>query len=179
MQHVSCNMSLAKSKSKPDKSKSKLLPPLTVYYTNVRGLRGNFTDLEAFMLKNNPDIFALCETNLHGGIQDSDFQLPGYLPKMLGTIIISISTIGMRLLKIRKYFVILVITVRVLKESSKRQGPIMLKQPITMLHLSLSNLVTSGRLATSFLRGGSLPPFNGPKVLTISTDKFYRQFHPL
>ena len=54
-------------------------PPLTVYYTNVRGLWGNFTDLEAFMLKNNPDIFALCETNLHDDIQDPDFQLSGYL----------------------------------------------------------------------------------------------------
>ena len=32
------------------------------------------------MLENNPDIFALYETNLHEDIQDSDFQLPGYLP---------------------------------------------------------------------------------------------------
>ena len=31
------------------------------------------------MFKNNPDIFAVCETNLHD-IQDSDFQLPSYLP---------------------------------------------------------------------------------------------------
>ena len=50
---------------------------VTVYYINVRG---NFTDLQAFMLKNNPDTFAFYETNLHGDIQDSDFQLPGYLP---------------------------------------------------------------------------------------------------
>ena len=66
------------SKSKPDNSKPKSPPPY--YYTNVRSLRGNFTDLEAFMLKNNPDIFALCETNVHDDIQDSDFQLPGYWP---------------------------------------------------------------------------------------------------
>ena len=71
----------AKSKSKPDNCQPKPLPPLTVYYTNVGGLRVNFTDLEAFMLKNNPDIFALCETNLHDDIQDSDFQLPD---RMLG-----------------------------------------------------------------------------------------------
>ena len=51
-----------------------------VYSTDVRGLRGNFTDLETFMLKNNPDILALCETNLHDNIHDSDFQLSGYLP---------------------------------------------------------------------------------------------------
>ena len=68
-------MSHAKSKCKPDNSKSKSPPP-TVYYTNVRGLRGNFTDIEAFMLKNKHDIFDFCD----GNIQDSDFQLPGYLP---------------------------------------------------------------------------------------------------
>ena len=72
-------MSHAKSKSKPDNSNPKSSPPLIVYYTNVRGLRGNFMDLEAFMHKNNPDIFALCETNLHDDIQDADFQLSGYL----------------------------------------------------------------------------------------------------
>ena len=72
-------MSHAKS-SKLDNSKPKSQPPLTVYYTNVRGLRGNFADLEAFMLKNNSDIFALCETNLHDDIHDSDVQLHGYLP---------------------------------------------------------------------------------------------------
>ena len=59
-----CNMSHAKSKSKPDNSKPKSLPLST----------------PKCMLKNNPDIFALCETNLHDDIQDTDFQLPGYLP---------------------------------------------------------------------------------------------------
>ena len=73
-------MSHAKSKSKADNPKPISPPAFTVYYTNVRGLRGNFTDLEAFMLKNNPDIFALCETDLHDDIQDYDFQLHGYLP---------------------------------------------------------------------------------------------------
>ena len=70
----------AKSKSKHGNSKPKSPPPLTVYYINVRGLRRNVSDLEAFMLEYNPDIFALCETNLHDDIQDSDFQLPSYLP---------------------------------------------------------------------------------------------------
>ena len=46
----------AKSKSKADNSKPKSPPPVTICYTNVRGLRGNFTDLEAFTLKNNPDM---------------------------------------------------------------------------------------------------------------------------
>ena len=42
-----CNTSHAKSKSKHDNSKPKSPLPLSVYYNNVRGLRGNFTDLEA------------------------------------------------------------------------------------------------------------------------------------
>ena len=64
---------------KSDNSKPKSPPPLSVYYTDARGLRGNFTDLEAFMLKNNPDIFAHCETNRHDDIQNYGFQLPAYL----------------------------------------------------------------------------------------------------
>ena len=55
MQHESCKI------GKPNNSKLKTPPHLTV--NNVRGLRGNFTDLEAFMLKNNSGIFARCETN--------------------------------------------------------------------------------------------------------------------
>ena len=40
-------------------------------------------------------------------------------------------------------------------------------------HLSLSDFTTSGGFATVFLTGGSLPYqlFNGPEVLTTSTDK--------
>ena len=68
-----CNIFHAKSKSKPDNSKPKSPPPLTVYYANIRW--GNFTDLEAFVPKKNP-----FETNLHNDIQDSDFQSTDYLP---------------------------------------------------------------------------------------------------
>ena len=55
----------------------------------------------------------------------------------------------------------------------KMPGTIMLKQLVVLLHLSLSDLVTSGGFATMFLTGGSLPYllFNGPKVLTTTTDK--------
>ena len=82
-------------------------------------------------------------------------KTPHLVPlSLLIAAIISISTIGMRLLKMRNCFVILVITVR---ESSKRRGPIMLKQLVALLHLSLSDLVTSGGFATAFLTGGSLP----------------------
>ena len=73
-------MSQQKSKSKPDKFKFKSPTPLKICCTNIRGLRSNFKDLEAFLLKNNPDIFALSESNLHDGILDSDFLVPGYLP---------------------------------------------------------------------------------------------------
>ena len=78
MQHaLLCNMSQAKSKSKPDNYKPKSSHPLTVYCTKVRGFP---LILKHLMLKNNPDIFAQSETNLHGEIQDSDFELPGYFP---------------------------------------------------------------------------------------------------
>ena len=67
-----------KVKSKPDNVKSP--KPLKICYTNIRGLRTNFKDLEAFLLENSPDIFALSESNLHEGILDADFLVPGYLP---------------------------------------------------------------------------------------------------
>ena len=57
-------------------------------------------------------------------------------------------------------------------KSPQRQGTIMLKQLVTLLHISLSGIVTSGGFATAFLTGGSLLYlFNGPEVLTTSTDK--------
>ena len=97
----------------------------------------------------------------------------GFTPSCAGAFahrIISISTIGMQLLKIRNCFVILVITVR---ESSKRRGPIMLKQLVALLHLSLLDLVTSGVFAAAFLTGRILLPplFNGTEIMRTSTDK--------
>ena len=71
-------MSPTLSKPKPDKTKSP--KPLNISYTNIRGLRTNFKDLQAYMSDNKPDILALCETNLHEGILDSDFLIQGYLP---------------------------------------------------------------------------------------------------
>ena len=32
------------------------------------------------MCNNKPDLFAICESNLHGGFLDTDFLVPGYLP---------------------------------------------------------------------------------------------------
>ena len=56
--------------------------------------------------------------------------------------------------EIRNCLTILVITTR---ESSLRQGPVMLKQLVTLLHLSVLDLVTFGGFVTVFLTGGNLP----------------------
>ena len=44
---------------------------------------GNFTDREAFMLKNNAGIFVLCETNLHDDIQTTWHGLGVYVKSNL------------------------------------------------------------------------------------------------
>ena len=59
------------SEPKPEKLKSR--EPLNISYTNRRGQR------PSDMCNNKPDLFALCESNLHGGIVDTDFLVPGYL----------------------------------------------------------------------------------------------------
>ena len=91
---------------------------------------------------------------------------------------ISIGTTGMQPLIIRNCLMILVITAR---ELSLRQGSVMLKQLVTLLHLSILDLVTFGGFVTVFLTGGNLPYllFNGPEVLTTFTDQanlFARNF---
>ena len=54
--------------------------PFNIAFTNIRGLRSNFTDVESFLHSSSPDILALCETNLNSSIPSSDFLVPGYLP---------------------------------------------------------------------------------------------------
>ena len=56
------------------------LKPLNISYTNIRGLRSNSKDLQAYICNNKPDLFTLCESNLHGGIFDKDFLVPRYFP---------------------------------------------------------------------------------------------------
>ena len=62
------------------------------------------------------------------------------------------------------------------------QGLIMMKQLVALLHLSLSDLMTSGGFATLFLTVESQPYllfFNGTEVQTLSTIKanlFARNF---
>ena len=57
-------------------------PPraLSISFSNVRGLRTNFTECEAYLNTASPDILALCETNLDESISSSSFMVPGYLP---------------------------------------------------------------------------------------------------
>ena len=93
------------------------------------------------------------------------------------TTIISISTIGMRLLKIRNCFAILTITVR---ESSEARS----NYAKTTCHSVASQLIVSHdcwMICNSFLTKGksTKPPFNGPEVLTTSTNNanlFARNF---
>ena len=69
---------LSKTKRKPAYSKSPT--PLTISFSNICGLRSNFSDVESFLCQNSPDILALCETNLNSDIPSGDFLVPGYLP---------------------------------------------------------------------------------------------------
>ena len=65
-------------KSKPD---SKTPPkPLSLAYTNIRGIRTNFSHVESFLSNSSPDIFALCETNLNPSISSKNLNVAGYLP---------------------------------------------------------------------------------------------------
>ena len=56
------------------------LKSLDVFFSNIRGLRSNFSSVESFLLQKSPDLLALCETNLKSDICSSDFQVDGYLP---------------------------------------------------------------------------------------------------
>ena len=52
--------------------------PINLSYTNVRGLRTNFSSIQSFLHVNSPDLLALCETNLDDSISDREFDVPGY-----------------------------------------------------------------------------------------------------
>lgn len=66
------------SKPKPDSTKPP--KPLSLSFSNVRGLRSKFDQVESFLSDSSPDIFALCESNLNPSIDSSDFLAHGYLP---------------------------------------------------------------------------------------------------
>jgi len=62
------------------KAVNSLPKPLSLAFSNVRGLRSNFPFVESFLHTSSPDILALCETNLNSSISSSDFSVDGYLP---------------------------------------------------------------------------------------------------
>ena len=57
-------------------------PPKLLYiaYTNIRGIRTNFSHVESFLSNSSPDIFALCETNLNSLVSNQPLTVSGYLP---------------------------------------------------------------------------------------------------
>ena len=52
----------------------------SISFSNVRSLRTNFTECEAYLNTASLDILALCETNLDESISSSSFMVPGYMP---------------------------------------------------------------------------------------------------
>ena len=54
--------------------------PFRIAFTNIRGLRANFSDLETYLFQASPDILAISETCLTSDVADDDFSVPGYLP---------------------------------------------------------------------------------------------------
>ena len=71
-------MTILSKACKPDNFESH--NSLKLNFTNIRGLRSNFADCESFLESNSPDILALCETNLDGSIDSTNFSVRGYLP---------------------------------------------------------------------------------------------------
>ena len=66
--------------SKP-KPVSKTSPkPLSLAFTNIRGLSTNCFNVESFLTHRSPGILALCETNLNLSISSVDFVVYWYLP---------------------------------------------------------------------------------------------------
>ena len=53
---------------------------LKLSFTNIQGLRSNFTECESFLESNSPEIFALCETNLDDSLDSGNLSLRGSLP---------------------------------------------------------------------------------------------------
>ena len=68
--------------SKTIKHKKPLTSPssLNLSFTNIRGLRSNFSSVESYLLQSSPDLLALCETNLSSAVSSCDLSVDGYLP---------------------------------------------------------------------------------------------------
>ena len=60
-------------------SKVILINSLKLSFTNIPGLRPNFTGCESFLDSNFPDILALSETNVEDSLDTGNFSARGYL----------------------------------------------------------------------------------------------------
>ena len=54
--------------------------PLRIAFTNIRGLRSNFSDLQTHLFQASPDILAISETCLTSDVADDDFLSLGICP---------------------------------------------------------------------------------------------------
>ena len=71
-------MAILSKACKPDHFESH--NSLKLSFTNILGLRLNFSDYESFLESNSPDILALCETNLDDSTDSGNFSVRVYLP---------------------------------------------------------------------------------------------------
>ena len=64
------------------KHKKPSSPPkfFNLSFTNIQGLRSNFSSVESYLLQNSPDLLALCETNLNPAVSSLDLSVDGYYP---------------------------------------------------------------------------------------------------
>ena len=46
----------------------------------MRGLRGNWSDVQSFLYQKSPDMLALSETNIDESVDIKEFDIPGYSP---------------------------------------------------------------------------------------------------
>ena len=66
-------MAILSKRGKPDNSESQ--NSLKLSFTNIRGLRSNFSDCESFLESNSLDILALCETNQDQSTGSGNFSV--------------------------------------------------------------------------------------------------------
>ena len=71
-------MAILSEACKPDNFESHNF--LKLRFPNIRGLHFNFVDCESFLESNCLEILAICETNLDGSIDSSNFFVRGCLP---------------------------------------------------------------------------------------------------
>ena len=67
---------LSKAKSGAQKPSK----PLRMSFTNICGLRTNFSDLQTPFHQTSPDIFAISEGLPNSDVADNEFQFPDYQP---------------------------------------------------------------------------------------------------